>query len=345
MSVGDTFSDRAGVLEPDKLPIAMNQVDGYPHIISEIGWPNPNRFKAEFPALCAAYGSLQGIDGIFFFAVGGADWETSPKKFTLTVPTILGQFPGMALMYRRGDVRQADAVVHEALDLNDLYRFKGSAASTAQGLDALRRADVPAGGVARGVEIPGIDPLAFYAGRVLRSFGTGKSKSLLRDLTKYIDREKKRIRSITGELTWDYGTGAVTVDTPRSQGVVGFLRQAGRVELSDVTIESGNEFGSVLVISLDGKPLASSRNILVQAATEEKCHGWKVDNGKIADLGGYPLNVRNIDATVTFRRGSHLKTVHTLDAHGYLRKTSKTKKAAAGVVVKLAADALYTVVR
>ena len=345
VSVGDTFRDRAGVLEPDKLPITMNQVDRYPHIISEIGWPNPNRFKAEFPVLCSAYGSLQGIDGIFFFAISGADWETSPKKFALTVPTIMGQFPGMALMYRRGDVRQAGVVVHEVLDLNDLCRFKGSAAVAAQNLDALRQADVPAGGAARGVEIPGIDPLAFYAGRVLRSFGTGKSRSLLRDLTKYVDREKKLIRSITGELTWDYGAGTVTIDTPRSQGAAGFLRKAGRVDLSDVTIESGNEFGSVLVISLDGEPLASSRSILVQAVTEEKCYGWKVDNGKITDLGGCPLNVRNIDVTVTFKRGSRLKTAHTLDGHGYLRKTSKTKKTGAGVTVKLAADALYTVVR
>ncbi|NQT19617.1 MAG: hypothetical protein HQ592_07925, partial [Planctomycetes bacterium] len=329
LNAGDTFLDRAGVLEPDKLPITMNQVDGYPHIISEIGWPNPNRFKAEFPALCSAYGSLQGIDGIFFFAVGGAGWETSPKKFALTVPTILGQFPGMALMYRRGDVRQADAVVHEVLDLNDLYRFKGSAAPAPQNLDALRRAHVPAGGVARGLQISGIDPLAFYTGRVLQSFGTRKSSSLLTDLTKYIDRDKKLIRSTTGQLTWDYGTGSVTVDTPRSQGAAGFLRKAGRVELTDVTIESENEFAGVLVISLDGKPLAASSNILVQAATEEKCYGWKVDNGKIIDLGGYPLNVRNVDVTVTFKRGSHLRTVHTLDAHGYLRKTSKTAKTGA----------------
>jgi len=345
VSAGDTFRDRAGVLEPDKLPLTVNQVGRYPHMISEIGWPNPNRFKAEFPVLSSAYACLQGLDGIFFFAVSGADWEASPKKFPLSVPTILGQFPGTALMYRRGDVRQAEPVVHEVLDLEALYRFEGSAAVAVQSLDALRKANVPAGGVARGVKVAGIDPLAFYAGRVLRSFGPGRSNALLRDLTKYVDRNKKQIRTITGELKWDYGGGVVTVDTPRSQCAVGFLQRAGRIELSDVAIECDNEFAAIIVVSLDAKPIASSRNILVQAVTEEKCYGWKVAGDKIASLGGYPLNVRNIDATVILKRGSRLSAVHVLDAHGRLRSTSKAKKSALGVSIKLPADALYTVVR
>ena len=47
IDVGDTFADRAAVLEPAAPPITVNQVDGYPHTTTEIGWPNPNRFKAE----------------------------------------------------------------------------------------------------------------------------------------------------------------------------------------------------------------------------------------------------------------------------------------------------------
>ncbi len=215
VSVGDTFADRAGVREPGALPVQWNAVEGYPHTISEIGWTNPNRFKAEFPFLCATYGSLQGADGFFFFAVGGPSWEYSPRKFPLAVPTIMGQFPAAALIYRRGDVREGDVVARDVLDLDALYDFGGGAAMAAQSLDELRKADVPPGGTVRGRGVPSIDPFAFYVGRVVRSFGGDRSRPVLRDLRRYIDREEKVIRSTPGELNWDYGNGVVTVNRGR----------------------------------------------------------------------------------------------------------------------------------
>ena len=301
------------------------------------------RFKAEFPFLCATYGSLQGTDGHFLFAVGTGGWEVSVRKFPLSVPSILGQFPAAALMYRRGDISQAKPVVHEVLDLDALYDFKGSAVRTPQNLDELRRADVPSGGARTGKEISSFDPLSFYVGPVLRSFGTDKSKALVRDITGHVDRDAKTIRSLTGELLWNYGTGLVTVNTPRTQGATGFLAKTGRLELADVVIESNNEFGTVLVTSLDDKPLASSTKILIQTMTEEKPFGWQVRGDRITSLGGYPLNVRNIDTVVTLKK-SRLGKVSTLDEHGYLRSTVKTSRAGGALTVKLAPDALYTIV-
>ncbi|MHC4606328.1 MAG: hypothetical protein ACYTAF_05290, partial [Planctomycetota bacterium] len=342
--VGHTFQDRAGVLEPQSLPIALNQVDGRPHTISEIGWPNPNRFKAEFPFLCASYGSLQGMDGFYFFAVSGPAWASNVVKFPVDIPTVMGSFPACALMYRRGDVQEAETVVHDALVLEDLYAFKGSAVSAPQSLDELRKSDVPEGGAAKGKGVSSIDPLAFFVGRVLRSFGEDRSKGVIRDIRKNIDRGKKTVTSITDELKWDYGKGLVTVDAPRCQGAAGFLGKAGRIRLGDVVIESDNEFGTILVVSLDGNPLASSKKILIQAATEEKTYGWKTEGDRIADLGGYPMMVREVDASVTIRGGARLKETHTLDAHGYGRETRKTKASGKDVKIGLAKDSMYTVV-
>lgn len=341
---GDSFADRAGVLEPHALPVHVNQVVGYPHIISEIGWPNPNRFKAECPFLCAACGSLQGIDGFFFFSIGGPGWDASPRKFPVSVPTVLGQFPAAALLYRRGDLREADVVVREILELDGLYRFKGSAVREPQNLDALRAADVPPGGALRGKGVTRFDPLAFGVGRVTRAFGRDRSKALLRDLTKYIDRDRKLMRSVTGELTWNYGTGLVTIETPKSQGAAGFLGRAGRIELRDVVIESRNEFGVVLIISLDGKALASSGKVLVQAMTEEEPYGWQVRDGRITDLGSYPMNVRNIDAAVTLKRQDQRRTIHFLDTHGYIRGSLEPTRTDTGLKIQLPADAIYTMI-
>lgn len=82
------------------------------------------------------------------------EWEHSTRKFNVETPTVLGQFPAAALMYRRGYLKEAETLVYEVLSLDDLYDFKGSAGFTAQNLDELRKADVPKGGVARGGTSP-----------------------------------------------------------------------------------------------------------------------------------------------------------------------------------------------
>ncbi len=347
--VDHTFSDRAAVTAPERLPIQFFQIDGYPHIISEIGWPNPNRYRADATFLNSAYGSLQGADGFFFFAVGSNFIsDTALSKFAVCSPVTANTFPAAALQYRRGDVTEAENVVYQILDLEELYAMKGSGASTAEALDELRKKDIPEGGEATGA-VNKLDPLSFYVGRVVRAFGTDPEKSTQRDLAKYIDREDRTIKSITGELSWDYGAGIIIVDTPRSQGAAGFLSKAGKIELTDVAIEVKNEFSSVMIISLDDHPLRTSRKILIQVMTQEQPYGFKTEGDKITDLGSAPFGVKKIDARVSLKlEGAGKPTVTALDENGY-----GTKKAVmtsgdgikTPLLIKLAEDSIYHVIQ
>jgi len=341
LNAGDTFRDRAGVLEPWALPLRVQAVSGHPQLVSEIGWPNPNRFKAEFPVLSAAYGSLQGVDGICFFAVHGAFWDAEPEKFPVALPTILGQFPATALAYRRRDIQEADTVLEEVLDLEDLFALKGSAAVLDQNLDQLRKGDVPSGRAPASEGEAGLHPLAFYVGRVERRFAR-RGKPVVRDLGPFIDVKSRTVRSLTGELGWNWRTGVVTVDTARCQGATGFLGRAGRIELGDVVIEAASEYASVLVIALDDHPIASARKLLIQAVTEDRPWSWTVDGENITALGGYPLNVRDIDATVTLKRAATGCRVQTLDPNGSPR--GRPRPLTTDRRVRLATDALYTLV-
>jgi hypothetical protein len=347
--VGHTFKDLAAVNVPERLPLQFIQIEDYPHIISEIGWENPNRYRADAMFLSSAYGSLQGVDGFFFFAVGSNFIsDTTMNKFALCSPVIANTFPAAALQYRRGDVKESENVVYQILDLEDLYAMKGSGASTAEALDELRKLDIPEGGEASGA-VSKLDPLSFYAGRVARTFGENPDESIQKDLAKYIDRQSRTIKSITGELSWDYGTGIAVVDTPRSQGAAGFLSKAGKIELTDVVIESNNEFSSVMVISLDDQPLKTSKKILIQAMTQEQPYGFKVEEDKIADLGGAPFGVKKIDARVSIRlEGAGEPAVMALDENGYA--TSKPVSTSgdgikAPLVIQLAEDSIYYVVQ
>ena len=344
--VGHRFESRAAVKEPEALPIRFVQVGGYPQIISELGWTNPNRFRADACFLGAAYGALQGVDGIYWFAVGSNYLvDGGMGKFALTCPVIARTFPAAALMYRRGDVSEAQDAVHQVVALEDLFAMKGSGISSEAALDELRKADVPVGGEVRGA-VAQLDPRACYVGRVVRQIDGDPSASRRRDLSAYIDPDEKTIRSLTGELRWNYDTGVALVDTPRSQGAAGFLAAAGRIDLGDTSIECDNEFASILVTSLDGLPLVSSRKILIQAMTEEQPYGFRVDGDEIVELGGRPFNVKKVAATVRFR-GPAAAEVVALDENGYA--TDKPVNVALSpsgdsFEVRLAEDAVYHIV-
>ena len=86
-------------------------------------------------------------------------------------------------------------------------------------------------------------------------------------MNRYIDREKKLVRSITGELAWDYGRGICTIDTPRAQGCTGLLSSVSPIQLHDVTIDSKNPYATVLIVSLDEQPLTRTSRVLVQVGT------------------------------------------------------------------------------
>ena len=349
--MGHDFGNLGAVTVPERLPLQFVQIDEYPHIISEIGWTNPNLYRADYSFLASAYGSLQGIDGLYAFALGGAFWDTSIKKFALSCPAIMGNFPAYALMYRRGDVAVADPVLHQVLDLEDLYAMKGSGGSAAQALDELRQRDVPPGASGSG-DVNNIDPLSFYVGRVQRAFGEDTESSTEMNLEEQIDRESKTVTSLTGELVWNWGTGLVTIDTPKCQGVAGFLHRAGEVRLGDVAIESDNEYGTIVAISLDDRPLAQSSEILLQAMTVERPYGFRASNGRagtITELGSYPFGIERIRAriTITLQDGDRFEVL-ALDANGYPTDTPIAVSAGndgESITFDLAEDSVYHLLR
>ena len=166
---------------------------------------------------------------------------------------------------------------------------------------------------------------------------------------------RTRGASVTGELKLDYANGLAVMNAPCAQAPAGFLSKAGKIELDDVIVESGNEYGSVLVVSLDGKPLTTSRRILVQIATEERNFGFQTEPGsavprgskqplrgnKIVKLGGPPLGVRKFAGNVTVKTSG--AKVLALDCHGYLVR-ELAGRADGGTAIHLLDDCLYYVV-
>ena len=350
IEVGDKYRYHSSLKTPGRpSPLGTPLVDGFPFMVTENNWTRPNRYRVEWPLLIATYAQMTGVDGWTFFAKEDTDWRHSMGVWDISNPSVQGQFPAAALMFRRGDVRQPEKpAVMEYVNLEEAYQMQGTQAVPMRGEDALWKAKLGDLESSAASEQSGVSPLAYFVGPVLQQFGDEQAGVQSVDLSRYIDVDKQTVRSMTGELYWDAGRGVMTVNTPRAQGAWGFLKDAGVIRLGDVAIRSGNDYGAVLAVSLDGEPLATSNQILVQTGSWDRPYGFETEPSgeyeKITKLGGYPLNVREIDADIMFAR--QLNEAQILDGNGYpTQRSAQLTRRDAGTVMKLPKDSLYTIVR
>src|SRR5262249_18265054 len=201
----------------------------------------------------------------------------------------------------------------------------------------------------------GADPLAFLVGRVEVKYGGDPARTTVVDLSPYIDRKKKVVRSITGEVRLDYGTGLCTGDTPKAQGASGFLGKAGQIDLRDVRIRSGNDYGRVTIVTLDDQPLRASKKILVQTGTSARLTGWKTkptrfqgdakqmfQGYEIVATGKPPWQIVDTDVTLVVNN-ANIKTATLLDTSGYRVKKINGERSRGKFIIKVSPNALYVV--
>jgi hypothetical protein len=125
----------------------------------------------------------------------------------------------------------------------------------------------------------------------------------------------------------DYGKRLLRLDSPQAQGVVGNLKAAGAMKLSQVSISSELDLAAVVVVSLDGKPLNSSARMLLQVMTEERPSDFADEPAgdglfRITRLGTNPWLIRHAEGTVTLLRpdAKSLK-VTALDPNGAAKES------------------------
>lgn len=291
---GQSFESRSAMGELHRSPVFTVQVDEMPRMVSEIGWPNPNRFRAEWPFIAATYGSLHGVDAFCHFAITTAHWDTAPSKFALCDPVLLGQFPALALAYRMGYLEEADPVVQETLVLDELFNAEGSSVAAAQNLDAFR-----ADGAGDAADSGEIDPRAFLIGPVVQSFGKKRELELDR-LDRSIDERKHTVASATKEIVWRSLDDCVIVDSDRFQGACGFLERAEEIACKNMELLCASPYASISLVSLDpNEAIAHAGKLLLQMSTESQHFGWEAtSDGLIEELGGYPFGVRKLEASV-----------------------------------------------
>jgi hypothetical protein len=290
----------------------MEQVIDRPFALSEWIHVYPNVYAAEGPAIVAAYGlGLQGWDASYEFqsqanrqvfdaTAGGFPWGV----WEADVPTSLGQFPALARMIYRGDVKEGKIISVRRVCPADLAEGRFSFSDRVE-----QKSDVK--------KFSGnVPPEALAAGRVVVEFTDKPQPSELPDMKRY--RRGSVIESVTGQLKWDTaGQGYFTVNTPGTKGIVGSAR-GKELALGDVKVRLDTPFASLFLTALDrNEDLSKGKRALITALARQSNTDFAYfsTNNRVLNNGRSPILLEPVKATLTIA-GRKVKSVNVLDHDG-----------------------------
>jgi hypothetical protein len=302
----------------------LQQVADRPFGVSEWIHVYPSLYSAEGPAIMAAYGmGLQGWDASFEFQSAAraktyndrAGWQPW-GVWEADVPTSLGQYPTLARMIYRGDVRESEIISTRRISPDDLKSGEFNFSDKVQ-----QQGDIKSfGGSA--------PPESLAVGRCVVEFTDKPQPSTLPDLARF--RDGTAIVSATKQLRWDISSqGFFTIDTPGTKGVVGFSPGKPQ-QLGDVTINLQSPYASVILTAHDNSStLANSKRALLSVVARNCNTGFKyfAVDGRILDNGQSPILLEPVQATITIGTRP-VAAVHVLNHAG--QRTGKTLEVTAG---------------
>ena len=271
---------------------------GKPYTVSETNHPFPNEYAGEGIPILAAYAGFQDWDMVIMYTFEpkkDASWKPyvgDPFDISLD-PVRMTEMAAGALMFLRGDIKPAKQTVERTY-------------STEQVLDA----GLLPGGLRSQPGAPPSEQPYFTPGYPL-------SLPLMHGVrTKSLDGPPTAIPAVaptdtifsdTKELSWYTPadkTGLVTVETDRTQALIGFIK-ANHKTLKNLAVDITNQFATVVLSSMDGKPLARADKILLNAGsrvanTDQKWNDARTGLGR-GGQGHSPTLIEPVTGTVTLR--------------------------------------------
>ncbi len=360
---GHHYMGLSAMKRPQKLPINVKQVAGHPFVMTESGWNLPHKYLAEGPFLISTIQSITGFDAYYWFAIEGVDYMRNPyfdftkdatgkramHRWTCSVPGMLGQFPANSLLYRLAYLKPGEVVYHEEKPMEKLWNREISPIVEETNFDPNRDTENKLNSATDSE----ISPLAFLTGKVEVVYGGDASKTFVSpSLKQLIDPAKKLIKSSSGEMEWDYGTGICQVNSEKAKGVCGFLAGKQKFNLGNVQITTTNNYAAIWVVAMDDQPIEKSGNILIQVGTVYQPTGWKdeecdfeadgqkLHGYRVTDTGTMPWKADATQVTVELANAG-IKKATLMDAGGYAAGNVKIKSGKGKISLALPSNAMY----
>ena len=288
--------------------LSRTAVAGKPYTVSETNHPFPNEYAGEGIPIMAAYAGFQDWDMVILYTFEpkkDPEWKPyvgDPFDISLD-PVRMTEMAAGALMFRQFDVKPARQVVERTY-------------STEQVLDA----GLLPGGLRPGSEQPYFTPgfpLALPLEHEVRikSFDGPPTQQ-------FTASGASPIVSDTKELSWytsEAKTGLVTVETDRTQALIGFIK-ANHKGTKNLAAEISNNFATIVLTSLDDKPLVRSEKMLLNTTsrvtnTDQK---WNDAHTALArgGQGHSPTLIEPVTGTLTLRGIEGAKSVSAVALDG-----------------------------
>jgi hypothetical protein len=284
--------------------LSRSAIAGKPYTVSEVNEPFPNDYDGEGIPILAAYGGLQDWDGIFWYTFEpkiDPAWKSylgDPFDISLD-PVKMPELAEGALMFLRFDVQKARGVSERSYSQEQVFDSM-----------LLPSTDRP-------FFTPGL-PLDLPLQKEVRI------SSLNGPPTQPFSETPPAnpIVSDTRELAWytsPQHTGLVTVDTPRTQALIGFVKAQGR-EVSHLAANVRNTFCTILLSSIDKQPIGASSKLLLVAGgpVQNTGQAWNSAGTDLTAHGGAPTLIEPVRGTITLRKlqGARSVSVQAIDGAG-----------------------------
>jgi hypothetical protein len=297
--------------------IGVAQVAGKPMTITEwnVEYPNRDRFVA--PLYLAAIASLQGWDAPMLYGYLQTPVQEPDKPdpwSTWNDPGVTAVMPAAAIMFRQGHVREAKKTYRLDLSRDALY-YQNTNPQTSRAIRTL---------VEQSKLTIGLPDASPKGGDAIVFNDTGRD---------FLPMGQEFVQSDTEEIKRDWSQGVETIDTPKSQGAMGWIG-GRRIHLSDVDFDLRTRKASIVVTSLDNKPIASSERLLVTAVAQVAS---SPDNK-------LPYLAEPIEGTILLRTTRHLRLV-PLSPSGEQAKPASSDKRAPAVPASAAGQLTFKLTR
>jgi hypothetical protein len=266
--------------------LSRTAVASKPYTVSETNHPFPNDWASEGIPILAAYGRLQDWDAIIMYTFEpkrDPSWKPyvgDPFDISLD-PVRMTQMAAGALLFLRGDVRPATQTVTRSYTRQQTYDSR-----------RLDRAEQPyfTPGFPLSLPLEHAVRIASFDGPATATFPAADSTTIVSD---------------TKELAWYTSpakTGLVTVNTARSQALIGFVKANGK-SVKNLSAHIDNQFASIVLSSLDGRPISRARRLLLSAGSRVSNTGltWNAEHTRTANQGSSPSLIEPVTGTITLR--------------------------------------------
>ena len=284
--------------------LSRSALAGKPYTVSEVNNPFPNDFDGEGIPILAAYGALQDWDAILWYTFEpkvDPAWKPyigDPFDISLD-PVKMPELAAGALMFLRGDVEEATKVAERSYTQKQIFDSMLLPATERPFFTPGFPLEMP---LEHEVRISSLD------GPATQPFPQTPTPG--------------PILSDTGQLAWYHSpqkSGLVTVDTPRTQALIGFIR-SNRKSVSHLAAEVENEFCTIQLSSLDDRPIAQASRLLLVAGgrVRNKDQQWNSAGTAVTNWGDSPTFIEQVKGTILLRgiQGAHTVQLQPIDGAG-----------------------------